>query len=79
MGSTPNPGTSFLTLSRHSAAKLRRDAGELVEEVSRFLDHSNLAVTTTYRGRRKARKKGVGQASGGHRTVRVPGGSAPTV
>lgn len=33
---------------RHSAAKLRRDAGESVEEVSRFLDHANLAVTTTY-------------------------------
>jgi site-specific recombinase XerD len=33
---------------RHSAAKLRRDAGETVEEVSRFLDHSSLAVTTTY-------------------------------
>ncbi len=33
---------------RHSAAKLRRDAGESVEEVSRFLDHSNLATTTTY-------------------------------
>jgi integrase len=33
---------------RHSAAKLRRDAGESVEEVSRFLDHSSLAVTTTY-------------------------------
>lgn len=32
----------------HSAAKLRRDAGESVEEVSRFLDHSSLAVTTTY-------------------------------
>jgi hypothetical protein len=43
---------------RRSAAKLRRDAGELVEEVSRFPDHSNLAVTTTYRGRRRARKKG---------------------
>src|SRR5215216_1150907 len=26
---------------RHSAAKLRRDAGESVEEVSRFLDHSS--------------------------------------
>jgi hypothetical protein len=25
-----------------------RDAGESVEEVSRFLDHSSLAVTTTY-------------------------------
>jgi integrase len=33
---------------RHSAAKLRRDAGESVEEVSRFLDHSSLAVTTNY-------------------------------
>ena len=33
---------------RHSAAKLRRDAGESVEDVSRFLDHSGLAVTTTY-------------------------------
>ena len=33
---------------RHSAAKLRRDAGETIEEVSRFLDHSSLAVTTTY-------------------------------
>jgi site-specific recombinase XerD len=33
---------------RHSAAKLRRDAGETVEEVSQFLDHSSLAVTTTY-------------------------------
>ena len=36
---------------RHSAAKLRRDAGESVEEVSRFLDHSSLAVTTVYRRR----------------------------
>ncbi len=33
---------------RHSAAKLRRDAGESIEEVSRFLDHSSLAVTSTY-------------------------------
>jgi integrase len=33
---------------RHSAAKLRRDAGESVEDVSRFLDHSSLAETTTY-------------------------------
>ena len=30
---------------RHSAAKLRRNAGESIEEVSRFLDHSSLAVT----------------------------------
>ncbi len=33
---------------RHSAAKLRRDAGESIEDVSRFLDHSSLAVTTIY-------------------------------
>ncbi len=33
---------------RHSAAKLRRDAGESVEDVGRFLDHSLLAVTTVY-------------------------------
>jgi site-specific recombinase XerD len=32
----------------HSAAKLRRDAGEIIEDVSRFLDHSSLAVTTIY-------------------------------
>jgi len=37
-----------LHLLRHTAAKLRRDAGESVEDVSRFLDHSSLAVTTTY-------------------------------
>jgi len=33
---------------RHSAAKLRRDVGESVEDVSCFLDHSSLAVTTVY-------------------------------
>lgn len=33
---------------RHSAAKLRRDAGESVETVGVFIDHSSLAVTTTY-------------------------------
>jgi len=33
---------------RHTAAKLRRDVGESVEDVSRFLDHSSLAVTTVY-------------------------------
>jgi integrase len=39
---------SGLHVLRHSAAKLRRDAGESIEDVSRFLDHSSLAVTTTY-------------------------------
>src|SRR5438093_8824017 len=33
---------------RHSAAKLRRDAGSSIEAVSSFLDHSSLAVTSTY-------------------------------
>ena len=35
-------------LFRHSAAKLRREAGQSIEEVSRFLDHSSLAVTSVY-------------------------------
>ena len=39
---------SGVHILRHSAAKLRRDAGESIEDVSRFLDHSSLAVTTTY-------------------------------
>ena len=39
---------SGLHILRHTAAKLRRDAGESIEDVSRFLDHSSLAVTTTY-------------------------------
>ena len=37
-----------LHILRHSAAKLRRDAGESIEDVSRFLDNSSLAVTTAY-------------------------------
>jgi len=41
---------------RHSAAKLRRDAGESIEEVSRFLDHSSLAVTTVYLRRLEGRE-----------------------
>src|SRR5664280_1430327 len=36
---------------RHTAAKLRRDAGEAIESVSQFLDHSSLAVTSVYLGR----------------------------
>ena len=39
---------SGVHIFRHLAAQLRRDAGESVEEVSRFLDHSSLAVTTVY-------------------------------
>ncbi|HEY8870204.1 MAG TPA: tyrosine-type recombinase/integrase [Candidatus Limnocylindrales bacterium] len=37
-----------LHVLRHTAAKLRRDAGESVEAVSAFLDHSSLDVTTVY-------------------------------
>jgi integrase/recombinase XerC len=37
-----------LHVLRHSAAKLRRDAGSSIEAVSSFLDHSSLAVTSTY-------------------------------
>ena len=37
-----------LHVLRHSAARLRREAGESVEAVSSFLDHSSLAVTTVY-------------------------------
>ena len=39
---------SGIHILRHSAAKLRRDAGESIEAVSSFLDHSSLAVTTIY-------------------------------
>lgn len=39
---------SGLHILRHSAAKLRRDAGASIEAVSSFLDHSSLAVTSIY-------------------------------
>jgi hypothetical protein len=39
---------SGLHIVRHSSAKLRGEAGESVEAVSAFLDHSSLAVTTVY-------------------------------
>jgi len=39
---------SGVHIFRHSAATLRRDTGESFEDMSRFLDHSSLAVTTTY-------------------------------
>jgi site-specific recombinase XerD len=37
-----------LHILRHTAAKLRRDAGASIESVSSFLDHSSLAVTSVY-------------------------------
>ncbi len=39
---------SGVHITRHTAAKLRRDADESIEAVSAFLDHSSLAVTTIY-------------------------------
>ena len=45
MAGLPDAGAHIL---RHSAAKLRREAGQSVEDISRFLDHSSLAVTTVY-------------------------------
>jgi integrase len=39
---------SGVHILRHTAAKLRREAGESIESVSQFLDHSSLAVTTIY-------------------------------
>jgi integrase/recombinase XerC len=39
---------SGLHILRHTAAKLRRDAGSSIETVSAFLDHSSLAVTSVY-------------------------------
>ena len=47
MGAAGLPPTGVHIL-RHTAAKLRRDAGESIESVSQFLDHSSLAVTTVY-------------------------------
>ena len=46
---------------RYTAAKLRREAGEDVEDVSRFLDHSSLGVTTVYLRRLQ---RGAGQKLG---------------
>jgi integrase/recombinase XerC len=40
--------SSGLHILRHTAAKLRRDAGVSIEAVSSFLDHSSLAVTSVY-------------------------------
>ena len=39
---------SGVHITRHTAAKLRREAGESIEAVGAWLDHTNLATTTTY-------------------------------
>ena len=59
---------SGVHITRHTAAKLRREAGESIEDVSRFLDHSSLGVTTTYlrqlEGSRDSRWAQVAEAIG---------------
>jgi integrase/recombinase XerC len=49
---------SGLHVLRHTAAKLRRDAGETIETVSAFLDHSTLATTTVYLRRLEGQRDG---------------------
>jgi integrase len=49
---------SRLHVLRHAAAKLPSGAEGSIEEVPRFLDHSSLAVTTTYL-RRLQRQEGL--------------------
>jgi site-specific recombinase XerD len=48
-----------LHVLRHTAAKLRRDAGASIEAVSSFLDHSSLAVTTVYLRRLEGEVDGI--------------------
>jgi site-specific recombinase XerD len=45
-----------LHIWRHSAARLTRAAGQSVEEVNEFLDHSSLAVTSVYLRRLESRE-----------------------
>ena len=50
---------SGLHVLRHSAAKLRRDAGASIEAVSSFLAHSSLAVTSVYLRRLEGEADGI--------------------
>ena len=65
---TPGLPGSGVHIFRHTAAKLRRDAGQSVEEVSEFLDHSSLSVTSIYlrrlEGQRDTGWPAVGRAIG---------------
>ena len=65
---------SGVHIFRHSAAKLRREAGESIEDVSRFLDHSPLAVTTVYlrqlEGDRDSTWEQVAEAIGAYTSIR---------
>ena len=61
----------------HSAPKLRRDAGESVEDVSRFLDHSSLATTTTYLRRLEGQEdRELGEGGGGRSASEYAGFTA---
>jgi integrase/recombinase XerC len=60
---------SGLHILRHTAAKLRRDAGASVEAVSAFLDHSSLAVTTVSPPPRRRDGSDVAGCRGGDRGV----------
>ena len=53
---------SGVHVTRHTAAKLRRDAGESIEAVSAFLDHSSLATTTVYLRRLEGQQDGAWRA-----------------
>jgi integrase/recombinase XerD len=61
------PGVSIHVL-RHTAAKLRRDAGQSIEEVQQFLGHADLATTVRYLRRLEGEEdngwQGVAQALG---------------
>ena len=48
-----------LHILRHTAARLRRDAGDSVASMSSFVDHSPLAVTTVYLRRLEGQQDGV--------------------
>ena len=70
-----------LHVLRHTAAKLRRDAGASIEAVSSFLDHSSLAVTSAYSADSRARRIVNGQRwrrrSACRETPRTGGGADP--
>ncbi len=67
---------SGVHITRHTAAKLRREAGESIEDVSRFLDHSSLGVTTTYL--RQLEGQGDHHWAAVAETIGVHGGTDPT-
>ncbi len=73
---------SGVHITRHTAARLRRDAGESIEDVSRFLDHSSLGVTTTHlrrlEGDRDRRWRAVAAAIAGNAMILHESGTSST-